>query len=51
MVIGKLQLDRAEAGGGRRAEALDERTLGEEIGQVGGEARHERHLAMGIRST
>src|SRR5262245_24567644 len=50
MVVWKLQLDRAEAGGSRRAEALEQRALGEEIGQIGSEARHEKDLAMGMRS-
>ena len=40
LVVGKLQLDRAEAGVGRRREALDQGALGEEISQIGGEARH-----------
>jgi hypothetical protein len=51
VVIGQLQLDRAEAGSGRCAEALDQRPFGEEVSEVGGEARHAGHLAMGIRST
>jgi hypothetical protein len=51
VVIGQLQLDRAEARGRRRAEALNQRPFGEEIGEVGGEARHAVHLAMNIGST
>ena len=41
VVVGKLQLDRLEAGRRRRAEALHERALGEQIGKVGGEAGHD----------
>jgi hypothetical protein len=40
LVIGKLQLDCAKAGRGRRREPLDQRPLGEQIGQIGGEAGH-----------
>jgi hypothetical protein len=40
MVIGKLQLDRAKAGRGRGGEPLDQRPLGEQVGQIGGEAGH-----------
>jgi hypothetical protein len=40
VVIGKLQLDGAEAGRGRRRETLDQRAFGEEISQVGCKARH-----------
>src|SRR5262249_48092365 len=40
MIIGKLQLDRLEAGGGRGGEPLDQRTFGEEISEIGGEAGH-----------
>src|SRR5260370_39874853 len=39
-IIGKLQLDRPKARRGRRGKTLDQRALGEEIGQVGGEAGH-----------
>ena len=39
-VIRKLQLDRREAGGGSGAEALDQRTLGEQITEIGGKAGH-----------
>jgi hypothetical protein len=35
-----LQLDRAKSGGGRCGEPLDQRPLGEQIGQIGGEAGH-----------
>jgi hypothetical protein len=39
-VVGILQLDRAEACRSRRAKALDQRTFGEQKGEVGGEAGH-----------
>ena len=40
VIIGKLQLDRLEAGRGGRGEAFDERPLGEQVGQIGGEPGH-----------
>ena len=46
VVIGQLQLDRPEAGRGRRRETLDQRAFGEKIGQVGGEARHRQRLRL-----
>ncbi len=39
-VIGNLQLDRPETGGGRRRKPLEQRSFGEKIREVGGEARH-----------
>jgi hypothetical protein len=39
-IIGNLQLDCAKTGGGGRGEPLDERPLGEEKRQIGGEAGH-----------
>ena len=41
VVVGELQLDRLEARRGRGAEALDQRPLGEQISEVGGETGHE----------
>jgi hypothetical protein len=41
VVIGKLQFDRLEARRRRRAKALEQRPLGEEISEVGGKARNE----------
>ena len=40
LVIGKLQLDRLEPGGGRGAEALQKWPLGEQVSEVGGKTRH-----------
>ena len=40
VVIHELQFDRPEARRGRGAKALDQRTLGEQVAEVGGEARH-----------
>src|SRR5262245_58590114 len=40
MIVGKLQLDRLEAGRGRRREALNQGTLGEKIREIGGKTRH-----------
>ena len=39
--IGKLVLDGAETATCRRLEPIQKRTLGEEVAQVGGEARHD----------
>ena len=40
LVVGKLQLDGFEPGRGRGGKALHERTLGEQISEIGGEAGH-----------
>ena len=40
VVVGKLQLDRGEARGRRGREALHERSLGEQVGEIGGKAGH-----------
>jgi hypothetical protein len=40
VVVGELQLHRLEAASGRRGEPLDQRPLGEQIGDVGGETWH-----------
>ena len=40
LIIGKLQLHGFEAGRGGRAEAFEQRMLGEKVGEIGGEARH-----------
>ena len=39
-VIRKLQLDRGKTRGGRGAEALDQRALGEQMAEIGGKAGH-----------
>ena len=41
MVIGKLQLDGRETGGGGGGEAFHERALGEQVGEIGGKAGHD----------
>ena len=46
VIIGQLQLDRAEAGRGRRCKTFYQRAFGEKIGQVGGEARHRQRLRL-----
>jgi hypothetical protein len=43
VLVRHLQFDRGEAGGSGGAEPLHERALGEEIGEVGGEAGHSDH--------
>src|ERR1043165_1644151 len=45
VVIRHLQLDRLEAGRRCRAEALHERALDEQVGEIGGETGHGRSLA------
>ena len=39
-VIGKLQLDRGKARRGRRGKAIEQRSLGEQMAEIGGKARH-----------
>ena len=41
MVVGQLQLDRGKPRGRSRTEALDQRTLGEEIREIGGKPGHD----------
>ena len=48
-VIGKLQLDRGEASRGGGAEALDQRTLGEQMAEIGGKAGHGVSWLLGER--
>src|SRR4029078_6300309 len=43
VIVRRLQFHRLEASRGGRAEALEQRPLGEQIGQVGGKARHYFH--------
>ena len=40
MIVGELQLDGAKAGGRGRRKTLDQRPLGEEIREIGGEMGH-----------
>src|SRR5450631_2409101 len=40
VVVGKLQLHRLEAGSGGSTEALEQRALGEEVSEIGGDAGH-----------
>ena len=46
-LVGERELDRAEAGLRRLAEALEERHLGEQVGQIGGEPRHRAPVSRG----
>src|SRR5262249_55480440 len=46
MIIWELQFDRLEARGGGSAETFEQRTFGEEVHEIGGEAGHVNQLAL-----
>ncbi len=47
-VIRKLQLDRGKSGSRRRGKALDQRTFGEQMAEIGGKARHFSLLGVSL---